>query len=186
MQSVRRKNATSRSTSKRMNKSSSRVKKSVKSEVNNIFKNRPEKRNQSDETLNQNGNISTDIVSTNNSINVVRERNLHIPEQNHRSVTPANISSATDRKISDQRKLVNSVFSSITKRKSNDEEDHQMDEEVNCNDLEESVPQSPPQRQVTKRARLVFQKCFQNTFDPRMLPGHDTILAEDSDENNSD
>lgn len=166
------------------------MKKSVKPKiVNDIFKNKPaEEKNQSDKTLNQNGNASMNIVSANNSINGVRETNLHMPEQSC-SVTfnSTSTSLAINRKISEgQKKLVNSVFSSITKRKStNDEEDHEEEERTDCTNLEESIPQSPPQRQVTKRARLVFQKCFQNTFDPRMLPGHDTILVEDSDENNS-
>lgn len=161
------------------------MKKSVK-EVN-VFRNKPaEERNQSDTTLNQNRNASMNVA--NNSVNSVQEKNLPIPEQNC-SVTFNHAStSSTNRKISEgQKKLVNSVFSSITKRKStSDEEDPKKEEEVgDCIDLEENVPKSP-QHQVIKRARLVFQKCFQNTFDPRMLPGHDTILVEDSDENNSD
>ncbi|TGZ55955.1 cell cycle checkpoint control protein RAD9A [Temnothorax longispinosus] len=189
IQSVRRKNASSRGTSKRANKFSSRMKKS-KPEVSDIFKRPAEEKNQSDKTLNQNRNASINIVSANNSINGVRERNL--PEQSRRSVafSPASTSSATSKKISeDKRKLVKSVFSSITKRKlTDDEEDREKEEEVavDCNNCEESVLQSPPRCQVAKKARLVFQKCFQNTFDPRMLPGHDTILVEDSDENNSD
>lgn len=193
MQSVRKRNA--RVSSRGVNRSSNR-KKPVKTEVNDMFKNRPtEERNWSDETLNQNKNTSMNIISAKayNSANDVREKNLHIPEQNHHSVasSPASTSSATNRKTSeDQRKLVKSVFSSITKRKStNDEEDLNDKREgvaVECVDLEENIPRSPPQRQVAKKARLIFQKCFQNTFDPRMLPGHDTILVEDSDENNSD
>lgn len=190
MQSVRRRNAR---ISRGVNRSSNR-KKPVKSEDNDMFKNRPtEERNRSDKTLNQNRNTSMNIISAKayNSANGVREKNVHIPEQSRSALSPASISSATNRKTSeDQRKLVNSVFSSITKRKStNDEEDlNDKSEEVavDCIELEESVPRSPPQRQVAKRAKIVFQKCFQNTFDPRMLPGHDTILAEDSDENNSD
>lgn len=192
IQSVRRKNASSRSTSRCVNKSSRRIKKSevIKPEVNDVFKSRlAEERNKSDKTLNQNMNASMNIVSANNSTNGVRERDLHMPEQSHRSVAlgSVNTTSVTDRNISKDRKLINSVFSNITKRKStNDEKDYKEGEvAVDCIDLEENVPQSPP-RQVAKKARLVFQKCFQNTFDPRMLPGHDTILVEDSDENNSD
>lgn len=168
------------------------MKRSVKPKVvNDIFKNKPaEERNQSDKMLKQNRNASMNIVSANNSINDVRERNLRMPEQNcSDTFSSTSTSLAANRKILEsQKKLVNSVFSSITKRKStNDEEDHEEEKiGADCTNSEESVPQSPPQRQVTKRARLVFQKCFQNTFDPRMLPGHDTILVEDSDENNSD
>ncbi|XP_011869320.1 PREDICTED: cell cycle checkpoint control protein RAD9A [Vollenhovia emeryi] len=192
MRPVRRRNASSKSTSKCVNKSSSRVKKPTKPtkpKVNDVLKSKPtEERNQSNKTLNQ--NTSVNVASVNNSISNVRERNLHMPEQSRRSVTPnpANTSSATDRKVLDsQRKLINSVFSSITKRKSrNDEKEEEVAEEEELVDLEESVPQSPPRRQAAKRAKLVFQKCFHSTFDPRMLPGHDVILVEDSDENNSD
>ncbi|KAK0179681.1 hypothetical protein PV327_005412 [Microctonus hyperodae] len=45
---------------------------------------------------------------------------------------------------------------------------------------EETVPDSPPPP-VSKKAKLMFRKCFQATFDPRMLPGHDKILMGDSD-----
>jgi len=190
VRSARRKNASSKSTSRHINKSSNQIKKSVKPKVNDVFKKKSaEEKNQSDKTLNQNRNASMNIISTkvNKSINGVQEKNSRILEQSDDSVAfGPSTSSMTDRKISKgERKLINSVFSNITKRKStNDEENHKKKEEITI-DLEESVPQSPP-RQVAKRARLVFQKCFQSTFDPRMLPGHDTILVEDSDENNSD
>ncbi|XP_011061660.1 PREDICTED: cell cycle checkpoint control protein RAD9A isoform X1 [Acromyrmex echinatior] len=192
VQSIRKKNA-SRSTSNRVNKvSSSRIKKSIKPTVSDVSKNTLVKEKiQSDITLNENRNASISIVNANanNSINGVQERNSHMPVQSCCSVvcSPASTSSAI-RKISEgQRKLVNSVFSSITKRKSTDDKGNQKEREdaIVCIDLDDNVPQSPP-RKVAKRAKVVFQKCFQNTFDPRMLPGHDTILVEDSDENNSD
>lgn len=187
IQSVRRKNASSRSTSRRVNKSSNRIKKSEvnKPEVSDAFKRPAEERNKSDKTPNQNMNASMNIVSANNSMNGA----LHTPEQSRSiALNSVNTTSTTDKKVSESRKLINSVFSNITKRKlTNDEKDHKEEEvAVDCIDLEESVPQSPPRRQVAKRAKLVFQKCFQSTFDPRMLPGHDTILVEDSDENSSD
>ncbi|KAL6258871.1 hypothetical protein P5V15_010816 [Pogonomyrmex californicus] len=193
IQSVRKKNTSSRSTSRGTNKSSSRIKKSDKSKVNDTSKKRITKeKNQVDKIFNQNKNAAN-VVSAkeNNSVNDVREKNLHIPEQNHRSVTfnPTSTSSTTGSKISEnQRKLINSVFSNITKRKSTSEEENDNNEVEVVRDriaLDKSVPRSPS-RQVTKRARLVFQKCFQDTFDSRMLPGHNTILVEDSDENNSD
>ncbi|KYQ50898.1 Cell cycle checkpoint control protein RAD9A [Trachymyrmex zeteki] len=194
VQSVRKKNA-SKSTSNRVNKvSSSRIKKSSKPTVSDVSKNTLiKKKIQLDKTLNENRNASVSIVTTNanNSINGVQERNSHRPVQSCRSVTcssPASTSSTISKKISEgQRKLVNSVFSSITKRKSTDDRENQKEKEdaIVCVGLDENVPQSPP-RKMVKRAKVVFQKCFQNTFDPRMLPGHDTILVEDSDENNSD
>ncbi|KYN42615.1 Cell cycle checkpoint control protein RAD9A [Trachymyrmex septentrionalis] len=198
VQSVRKKNS-SRSTSNRVNKmSSSRIKKLIKPTVSDVSKNtlvkekiQSKTQDSSNKTLNENRNASVSIVNANanNSINDVQERNSHIPVQRCCSVTcsPASTSSAISRKISEgQRKLVNSVFSSITKRKSMDDKGNQKEEEdaIDC-DLDDNVPQSPP-RKVAKKAKVVFQKCFQNTFDPRMLPGHNTILVEDSDENNSD
>lgn len=70
-----------------------------------------------------------------------------------------------------------SMFSSPTSRR-------RIHEMVDDNSLyggdEDTVPNSPPPP-VSKKARLVFRKCFQATFDPRMLPGHDKILAKDSD-----
>ncbi|KYM92613.1 Cell cycle checkpoint control protein RAD9A [Atta colombica] len=192
VQSIRKKNA-SRSTSNRVNKvSSSRIKKSIKPTVSDVSKNTLVKEKiQSDKTHNENRNAPVSIVNANanNSINAY-EKNSHMPIQNCYSVacSLASTSSAISRKISEnQRKLVNSVFSSITKRKSSDDKVNQKEKEdtIVCFDLDDNVPQSPP-RKVAKRAKIVFQKCFQNTFDPRMLPGHDTILVKDSDESNSD
>lgn len=40
------------------------------------------------------------------------------------------------------------------------------------------VPSSPP----TKKSRFYFRRCFEATFNPDTLPGHNVILAEDSDE----
>ncbi|KAG7209320.1 hypothetical protein KM043_015431 [Ampulex compressa] len=77
------------------------------------------------------------------------------------------------------KKLANTIFPMIAKRKNND-----VKNQDNGNVLEDTIPRSPSP--PNKKARLIFKKCFQTTFDPRMLPGHDIILAEDSDENCSD
>ncbi|KAF7380250.1 hypothetical protein HZH66_014605 [Vespula vulgaris] len=83
-----------------------------------------------------------------------------------------------------EKKLVCNVFSNILKRKSSEgctkDLDNAAGEKDNDN-LENTVPKSPSP--PSKKARFIFRKCFQATFDPRMLPGHDIILAEDSDEN---
>lgn len=42
----------------------------------------------------------------------------------------------------------------------------------------DTVPASPP----AKRSRFFFRRCFEATFNPDTLPGHNVILAEDSDE----
>lgn len=194
VQPIRKKNASSRNISKRISKSSNRIKKStLPSEliIDNIIKNRSEKKeNQMDKMLNQT-TTSVNIISVeaNNSINNAQERSL---KQSRLLLNPVSAtSSMINKKIpDDQRKLVNSVFSNIAKRKSiSDEEDCELQEQTveQCINLGESVLHSPsPLRQATKKAKLVFQKCFQNTFDPQMLPGYNTILVEDSDENNSD
>lgn len=196
VQLIRRKSASSRGIYKRIKKSSNRIKKSTlptELVVDNIIKNRPEKKeNQMDKMLNQTTSVNIISVGANNSINSAQEGNL---KQSHLLLNPISAtSSVVNKKIpDDQRKLVNSVFSNIAKRKSvSDEEDCELQEQTancskQCLNLEESVSHSPsPLRQATKKAKLVFQKCFQNTFDPQMLPGYNTILVEDSDENNSD
>ncbi|XP_071539191.1 cell cycle checkpoint control protein RAD9A isoform X2 [Panulirus ornatus] len=43
---------------------------------------------------------------------------------------------------------------------------------------EDIVPGTPP----FKKARFLFRRCFESTFDPETIPGHDRILAEDSDD----
>ncbi|XP_049839507.1 cell cycle checkpoint control protein RAD9A [Schistocerca gregaria] len=43
-----------------------------------------------------------------------------------------------------------------------------------CED--DMVPSSPP----SKKARYVFKKCFEATFNPQNIPGHDIVLADDS------
>ncbi|XP_012220817.1 cell cycle checkpoint control protein RAD9A [Linepithema humile] len=195
MQSIRKRNASSRSTSSRVNKSTRRTKKSavaVNSVVDNATQNRSvrsEEKDQADKTFSGVGNDSMriDSAEASTSRNNARERNMSKPEQSRPSNPASTTSSLSGRSISkEKRKLVNTVFSSITKRKStSDDENHKEEEEEDAN-LEGSVPCSPPPRQIAKKAKLVFQKCFQATFDPRMLSGHDIILVEDSDENNSD
>ncbi|XP_012532856.2 cell cycle checkpoint control protein RAD9A [Monomorium pharaonis] len=185
---MRRKNA-SRSKSKSVNKSSNRPKKSIKSQINDTKNKSVEERNLPDETRNQNGNTSMNIsVKAKNTINDIPKNNLHIQEQSCHSVefSPASTFSANRNIPKDQRKPISSVFSSTMKRKSTDDENCQKKEIEDCVDFEENVPQSPPPRQVPKKAKLVFQKFLQNTFDPRTLPGHETILVEDSDGNDSD
>lgn len=49
-------------------------------------------------------------------------------------------------------------------------------------DEDEDLVQNSPPRSNLNPAHHIFRKCFQTTFDPSTLPGHDTILAEDSDD----
>ncbi|XP_042210464.1 cell cycle checkpoint control protein RAD9A-like isoform X2 [Homarus americanus] len=43
---------------------------------------------------------------------------------------------------------------------------------------EDVIPGTPP----SKRAKFFFRRCFESTFDPTTVPGHDRILASDSDD----
>ncbi|KOX71424.1 Cell cycle checkpoint control protein RAD9A [Melipona quadrifasciata] len=68
----------------------------------------------------------------------------------------------------------------VTKRKSNSNDANKEENLDDQSDLfEDKIPNSPSP--PNKKARLIFQKCFQKTFDPRTLPGYDVILVEDSD-----
>lgn len=185
VQSVRRKKISSKNTSRHGNKSTSRTKKStLKSTVKSVM---TEENDQADKALNgiDNNSMRINPTETSNSINIDRERHLSKPEHS-RPFSPASTSSLIGRSISkEKQKLVNTVFSSITKRKSTNDDTNQEEEEEYVK-LEGSVPCLSPPRQIAKKAKVIFQKCFESTFDPRMLPGHDIILVEDSDENNSD
>ncbi|KAL0131893.1 hypothetical protein PUN28_003034 [Cardiocondyla obscurior] len=186
IQPVRKKNA--KTSTNRVDKSYNQKKKSVKSNVNGaVTTKKPEKRVQLDKTLNQNSNVFINIDSVNNTINGIQERNL--PEQNCPSVAynqPSTSSASNRNNLENQRKRINSIFSNITKRKSKDDEENNKKEKIVCVDLKERMSQSPPRQHIAKKAKMLFNKCFEKTFDPRMLPGHDRILAKDSDESNSD
>lgn len=68
-----------------------------------------------------------------------------------------------------------SIFASPIKRKSDDmpEKSYLID------NAEDVVPNSPP-KQPSKKARTVFQRCVQMTFDPRVIPGYTDVEVEDS------
>jgi hypothetical protein len=46
---------------------------------------------------------------------------------------------------------------------------------------EDSVPRTPP-LPAAKKARYIFRRCFEATYNSQMLPGYDEVLAEDSDD----
>ncbi|XP_032677995.1 cell cycle checkpoint control protein RAD9A [Odontomachus brunneus] len=192
VQSVRKKSVLKcKSSSKHNNKATNQAKKSTvphNAKIDSMFKRQnAEKTNQGNETLNRVENNVRATTGTNNPVNDVPESNQAKPERSHLfAISPSTPSSTTLKRIPEShKKLVNSVFSSITKRKSTSDY-FKEEQDAELIDLDESIPRSPPRQQLAKRAKTVFQKCFQTTFDPRMLPGHDTILVEDSDENNSD
>lgn len=46
---------------------------------------------------------------------------------------------------------------------------------------EDAVPGTPPPP-LSKKARYIFKRCFEATFNSQMIPGYDDVLAEDSDD----
>ena len=46
---------------------------------------------------------------------------------------------------------------------------------------EDTVPGTPPPP-LSKKARYIFKRCFEATFNSQMIPGYDEVLAEDSDD----
>lgn len=122
----------------------------------------------------------------------MRNNDTRVQSKEHNQneiITDANTPSTNDiitrpSVSNNEKKLVHNVFSNILKRKSGEGCTKNLDNvagEKDNDDLENTVPKSPSP--PSKKARFIFRKCFQTTFDPRMLPGHDTILVEDSDEN---
>mgnify|MGYP004581650949 CR=1 FL=1 len=165
------------------NKSSSKIQnKSIKSIENDIHK-----KSHSNLMKEQIKQAST---STQGNQNVNRISNLpikrNIDEKFHTSSYNSDIITNFNKTSISGKKLVNSIFPTITKGKSNNNE---TDKEENLDDDQSDVFEdkilnspSPP----NKKARLIFQKCFQKTFDPGTLPGYDIILAEDSDEDSDE
>ena len=125
-------------------------------------------------------------TSTEGNQNVNRISNLpieqNIDEEFQTSSYNSDIITNFNKTTISGKKLVNSLFPTVTKRKSNNND---INKEENLDDqsdlFEDKIPNSPSP--PNKKARLIFQKCFQKTFDPRTLPGYDIILVEDSDEN---
>lgn len=130
-------------------------------------------------------------TSTRDNQNLNRVSKLPI-EQDIEDKMKQNSSSSCDiftninKTSTSEKKLVNFIFSTITKRKSsNNETDKEQNLDSDQSDaFEDKVPNSPSP--PNKKARFIFQKCFQKTFDPRTLPGYNVILAEDSDEASND
>lgn len=129
----------------------------------------------------QNNREEEDRISLNSSVNGCSVQEMHL-DANDTSYAPnirlsgngPGTRTPTSSSAAAKNKSVPNIFAPIPKRKSNPGGSHEKtDDDV--------IPCSPP-RPPSKKARLIFQKCFKTTFDPRMLPGHDQVLAEDSDE----
>lgn len=175
--------------SKKNNNKSNRIKnKSIKSDniLGNITLKKPhscfmeeeKEQNNSKEQLNL---PETTIKDNQNEINTSPiKQNIQEKFQKNSSYSCDIITKFNKTSIS-EKKMVNSVFT-IAKRKSRNDEIDKQDNPHHDNiiAIENEIPNSPPP--PTKKARLILQKCFQTTFDPRTLPGYDIVLAKDSDE----
>ncbi|XP_043274572.1 cell cycle checkpoint control protein RAD9A [Venturia canescens] len=69
-----------------------------------------------------------------------------------------------------------SIFSPSWKKQNDNREEENLDEMMEV----DAIPASPPLPIV--KVKKIFRKCYDATFDTRMLVGHDSILALDSDE----
>lgn len=197
MQSVRKKSSSrGRSKSNRSTSRSNKPTTSTNSTTDSILRRRNVEETNHGNTIPSRGTPGNREIPGNVAITETTpirnelEKDQAEPERNRLfALSPADTTSpiAHKRIPENHRKLVKSVFSSITKRKSTSDDENFCEEKAaDPLDLDDSIPCSPPRQQMTKKARMMFQKCFQTTFDPRMLPGHDMILVEDSDDNNSD
>ncbi|XP_011506336.1 PREDICTED: cell cycle checkpoint control protein RAD9A [Ceratosolen solmsi marchali] len=110
----------------------------------------------------------TSSPNNNNKFNATNS-----PRVNSAKVIASN--SNTNKRENDNSSKQN-AFSSLLKRKSN-QEIHSPD----GGDKDDLVQNSPP-KQPSKKAKLIFKKCFQTTFNPESLPGYNNIEVEDSGE----
>ncbi|XP_034945317.1 cell cycle checkpoint control protein RAD9A [Chelonus insularis] len=104
---------------------------------------------------------------------------LNAIEKNIVSETPSSINSTPARHphlFTSESSDSPLLFSPSTKRAANGNNKYDSNNDV----LEADVVPNSPQRSA-KKAKIIFKKCLQATFDPKNLPGHDTMLAEDSD-----
>ncbi|XP_076755058.1 cell cycle checkpoint control protein Rad9 isoform X2 [Xylocopa sonorina] len=180
--------STSRTQNKSTNKSNSTLASATLQGMHSCFMEENKERER-DNTRVQ-ANLSVNMVNTptrgNQEANEISylpvERNTQEEFQRSQSSSSSNIISKFNKTPISGKQLVNTVFSTITKRKfSNDGTDKRKSlDNDKCDVSEDKIPSTPPP--PSKKARFIFQKCFQSTFDPRTLPGYDVILAEDSDE----
>ncbi|XP_012253809.2 cell cycle checkpoint control protein RAD9A [Athalia rosae] len=116
-----------------------------------------------------------------NADNILGDNNINYPDKNSETSSigkpsyskKQNIFSSNASTVSVSKATVNSVFSTITNKSNTNPPVLPVNEDI--------VPNSPP-KHPTNTARVIFKKCFQTTFDPRMLPGHDVVLVEDTDD----
>lgn len=120
-----------------------------------------------------NGSVATHGATRNNSLLSRKSGNGLASKNSTPRGTSSNRSSPAQGSKSS---VTKAVFSTILNKQS-----RSPDTATTVTVTEDIVPNSPPKK-PNERARIIFNKCFQTTFDPRMLPGHDVVLAEDTDE----
>lgn len=87
---------------------------------------------------------------------------------------------STEKATDHARSIRNNVFSSIINKQQSDYNPETLDEiDLEMNGEDESVQNSPPLN-PSKKAKKIFRRCFQTTFDPRNLPGFMDVEVEDS------
>ncbi|KAL7286043.1 hypothetical protein TKK_0019652 [Trichogramma kaykai] len=125
------------------------------------------------------GRISdvSDLPTQNNrrkSVTDVSKADPFTPRSSRESTSVLRLEAAEHPASSERTNLA----SSLMKRKSIDQDGDESSRDMDNDDL---VQNSPP-RPKSKKAKLIFQKCFQKTFDPNNLPGHSNVEVEDSSE----
>ncbi|XP_066585975.1 cell cycle checkpoint control protein RAD9A [Prorops nasuta] len=119
---------------------------------------------------------STNIDNCRNNDHDLIESNIQL-ENNPSNVCNNNRVYSGGNKMTDEALLPETP--STNNRNTNRESLKTSINKTNQSDLSDrSIGCSPPQ----KKSRLIFRKCFESTFHPAMLAGHDIILAEDSDD----
>lgn len=134
----------------------------------------PETRRISDGN-NQEENFGGSLLETQSSIGRISD--VDTPDLRTRT---GNSNATTGKVTNHAQSIRNSVFSSITNKQHSDydqETSNGVDAEMNDDD--ESVQNSPPLN-PSKKAKTIFKRCFQTTFDPSNLPGFMDVEVEDS------
>lgn len=185
---VRKKSSTSRLKWRDVSKRTNKPRTSIQTSINSTFNTR-QLENEANKILYQVDNTSMNTIHVktpaSNSKNGIQKKNQNKAQENQSTTqnSPSVSSTVASKNISTHsKKLITSVFSNIVKRKSTDNEqspDH--NKEIMESDMEENTPLSPV-LQPTKKAKLIFQRCFQDTFRSSTLPGHDAVLVKDSDD----
>jgi hypothetical protein len=160
-------NSTKRSCTKDKGKLKSLSKKVFSNSTNKASKNSTNVDIRNIESIDKISDITETSSQNKNKINTDDSSKI----SSSKVITPKSNASKGENKSS----LKKNLFSSLLKRKS-DQESHNLN-----GDKDDLIQNSPP-RHASKKAKLIFQKCFQTTFNPDSIPGYDNVEVEDSGE----